>query len=96
MNLRIIKRGTVLLSCYSVFDSSWIFHAPRRIKYLHADNIAVLIKIKYHAGLFFIAFLDRRTAENDADNIDFGVIGYLSWPPPFAGLTVSLTIILTR
>src|SRR5674476_650312 len=57
-----------------VLDGHRIRHALRSIENLETHHVAAGVVVQDDAGLILIAFRDRRVAQQDAEDVHFGVI----------------------
>jgi hypothetical protein len=78
-----------MLSPYhGVIYSKRIIHPLGGVQDFHARDITVFIMVDDYSWFVFIAFFDGGIAEENAQNVHFGIIGYLHdtlfisvWPP---------------
>src|ERR1019366_4989731 len=78
-----------------VLDGHGIRHALRSIENLETYHVAAGIVVQNDAGLILIAFRDRRAAQQDAEDVHFGVIDYFhSALQYFSILLVRLAVII--
>src|ERR1039458_3343360 len=57
-----------------VLDGHGIRHALRSIENLETHHVAVVVVVQNDAGFMLIAFGDRRVAQQDAEDVHFGVV----------------------
>src|SRR6266567_3547860 len=65
------------LTSHGVLHGTRVGHALGGVQDLEADDIAVLVVVKNHSGLIFVAFLDGGIAQQDAERVDLGIVSYL-------------------